>query len=264
LDKVLEAGTNIAEFLEDNIKLLRLILIMQHIDRPTADEADMSDEMKKRVKDLGHTMSPIHVVKLIDIMLRRKTDMRFAPLPILPLEMIIVEWCDNTASNANVPTPAATPQPPSRPTTKTPLPPEPAKTTLPETQAPIASPITNTEPTPPPVQTQPVSALDFDAVKKAWIACYKSLEDGSPSLASVLKSAVLTSLTGTTLLMTMPLAFYRDAIMEHKEQQRKVETILADNLGQVIHIDIVVDAPPEEATDELDSVTAVFGGQVVG
>jgi hypothetical protein len=32
----------------------------------------------------------------------------------------------------------------------------------------------------------------------------------------------------------------------------------------VIHIDIVVDAPPEEATDELDSVTAVFGGQVVG
>jgi DNA polymerase III gamma/tau subunit len=220
--------------------------------------------MKKRLKDLGHAMSPGQVVKLIDIMLRRKTDMRFAPLPILPLEMIIVEWCDNTASSANVPTPAAAPQTPSTPATKTPIPPESTKTTPPETKTPSASPITNTEPTPPPTQTQPTSALDFDAVKKAWVACYKSLEDGSPSLASVLKSAVLTSLTGSTLLMAMPLAFYRDAIMEHKEQQRKVETILSDNLGQTIHIDIVVNAPPEEAADELDSVTAVFGGQVVG
>lgn len=281
LGAITDGGTNLAEFADDLVRTLRLMIVMRHAPQSAAETADMSDSMRSSIVALEPLIHPREMVALIDLILRRRQDMRSSPIPELPLEMAIIEWCtDEPAPRPAAPAPAApaptpapsTPKEPLKPISQpapAPTPAEPANNITPppavaiETPpTPAASPAEAPAAAPSPSAS---SALDMTRVTAAWKQCTKQLETTSPSVASVLRGATLTALNGDTIVASVAFAFYRDVIMGNKEQQRKIEQTLSKELGTTVHIDITVDAPPpEESEDSLQDVTAVFGGQVVG
>src|SRR3989338_3756855 len=84
-------GTHFVHFADDAIELLRLMMIGKATGGK-APVADLSQDAQNELNGLGKSIENADLVRLIDLVMKRRQEIQSSPLPQLPLEMAVVEW----------------------------------------------------------------------------------------------------------------------------------------------------------------------------
>jgi len=93
LNTIVDQDADLVHFTIETVEVLRSMMITKVASHSQAIPQDVSSEVKKDLDRLTKQIDHLSLVQLIDLLLKRKTEIRTAPLPQLPLEMVVVEWC---------------------------------------------------------------------------------------------------------------------------------------------------------------------------
>lgn len=175
------------------------------------------------------------LVSLIDLLLKRRADIRTSPIPHLPLELAAAEWCMKHETE-------------QRPIATTVS----EKKTIRERVGALLEP-----------KLPPAPAITAEAAELGWTTCLLRIEKDSPSLASVLRTATFKGANGAAIILAVPYRFHLEQL-EAAPTRRRLEEALKDAIGSPVRVEISVEesAAPAPA-DDLSGIAAVFGGEVV-
>lgn len=239
---------------DDIIDMLRAIMILKAHPSSRLLAVDMSQDTKTALTTLGNEHTARELLALTDILLRRRQEIKSAPIPQLPLEMVIVEWCSPDVSAVTTKTI------PEAPKQKTPIPAVEKK----ESKA-------STIPEPTAVQTPnaPEPAAISDAiitgkmVEQAWPTFLSAVEKNSPSLIFVLKMATLESVENNTINLTVAYSFHKDKLMDQKCRD-SIQKIFFDLLHAKVNINVLVRQGEKTVSSDISDLASLVGGEVVG
>lgn len=230
-------------------------------DGPTM--SDISQTTLEAIHALMEAYSNTQLVSLLDMCTRRKRDLQSAPSLDMPMQLLVIEWMakdDTTASPAQPKTVTASPSTtPKTSSSTTPKPavsePPIATTTTTPSQMPSSTPVA------PIVQSD--SPLTIQTIKDIWPQFLQSLEQTSPSLIFILKSATISSIDDNTLILAVPFAFHQNKLLD-PSCKTTIEASLEQLLGTTLHVAVVVEASSTQASgSDISDLAAAFGGEVV-
>lgn len=243
-------GTRPESLAEDVLHLLRMIMIQQTGAPVAGQRTDVGDAARKRLGAIGRTLGK-DILPLIDCTLKRSEEIRTAPIPSLPLELLVIEWCWET-----IPTP-----PPSDEIGKI----EEKMAESPKKDASTPSVAKRvTEKVKDLVHKRDVAK---EEVERVWSSFLSSIETQSPSLAFVVKTAKLHGVSGHTVTLSVGYKFHQDKLMD-KTVRTKFEEALETLLGAAVILSVIVDPQSNTSTTasedtELTNLASAFGGEVV-
>lgn len=236
-------GTHMRQFAEDCTKYLRYMLLSSAGSDISTIATELSAEAIDALKQTAADISQEDLLLLIDTLMKRSQDIARAPLPQLPLEMLIIWWCgDNTH----------TPTAPNN-----------------------ATPATSTAPTPKPAQSAPAPEQREIVAPEApteqvastghvWNDIMAAVEKQSPSLVFILKSASH-AVADNTVTINVTHTFHKD-----KLESADTMTLLRKAAGDDYAINVTLatgTAPPPdtsaESNTDLADLAAAFGGKIV-
>lgn len=196
--------------------------------------ADVIEHMRDLLIAETRTVPVPDLVALIDLLLKRRADIRTSPLPHLPLELAAAEWCAGQESGE--------------------LKHEPKKGMI----------VPKIEPLEEKKMIEPEKPVAPEVAERAWVASIEQMEKESPSLASVLRTATVRGVRGSAITLSVPYRFHREQL-EASTTRRRVELALAEAAGASLRMEISVDepVPPSGAADDLSSVATALGGEIV-
>lgn len=242
-----EEGIDMLHFADDCISFLRTHMVYAATQTlPSVDDVSQA-WMKDHVDELNAHRSLL----LLDLFLKRRSTIRTAPIPQLPLELLVLEWCDDSVSSSQ-PVTEQTADAPAEPVAKK----TPVKAV---TQAVVkkAAPLTKK------IHAATHTPLEDDAVKDAWKGFVSQIESDAPTLSFILKTADIHAINGHTITLAVESAFHRSKL-EEKECKKNLETVYGDIVGCPISLAVVIrekqDAPN---APNVQSIAAAFGGDVV-
>jgi DNA polymerase-3 subunit gamma/tau len=261
IDQLSADGVNLDQFMHDFIEILRYIMIGQAGGQTMA--TDYEEAVVKRLKILEKNISGQLLVTLIDRAMLRKKEIKSAPLPQLPLELLTVEFCGSGL--INIASPVSHPPAP----------------VAPPSTASAVDPTGRTNSDPPATFSQTIkSAISvithhgapikstLEEIQTHWPQLIKLIDETNHSLTFSLKLCTLKSVDNNGLIITVPYSLHRDKI-----EEKKFHKILEDHLSELcgeriaIRCDVeagasVPKAEPARAVD-IGNLAAEFGGEVV-
>lgn len=254
---------------DDCIDLLRHSMILAVHKGHETVLVDISASIIRQLSALGTSLSGAHMVRLIDMLLKRRQEIKSAPIPSLPLELVIIEWCDAESSSFSQSLPPSPAANTSAPTTK-PLPEPPAKkiamdtppAVVPDAKIPeppagtISEPVLSAS-----ADEHPESTFTKSDVEKMWTSLITAVEQHSPSLVFILKTATITGVSGGTIILSVPYAFHKDKLTDPKCRDM-LQKLFTDLLKTKAELEVTVTAQPEQKA-ELDELASLVGGEVV-
>ncbi len=274
LNTLVDAGANLMQFATDAVELLRGIMIQKISGSAPTLALDVSDNVRDLMKALALEVSGSDVVKLADLFMKRRLEIRTAPIPQLPLELLILEWCSADAPIAPPPSGAkvaSAPRVVEAPKTASVTPPPvlESKADVIEVVAEEAmveeEPKTVLERVKEFVSGEPAKSME--EIKSGWSGFVGKMEVVSPSLVFILKMAEIQKTDGNTVTLAVPYTFHRDKLLG-KTCQRQIEQGLTEQYGTTMHVDVVVDEKGQQEindapTQEMIDLAASLGGQIV-
>jgi len=262
-------GISLDYFMRDMISYLRMLMIASVDEQLAVKEYDISDKEKKAMHECNALSTSNDILRLIDIALRRYTEMKTAALPQLPLEMLIIEWIGSTSQTATTTT--------TKQDTQIPL----QTKTVPEDKAQQIE--KNTENITVDIQQETTeiatnkaveqnneetktiinnSTITQNDVEQQWISCISHIESTLPSLSFILKSAHIHSLKNNTVCISVLYDLHKDKLLETKTK-KQVEDILSKTCNASIIIDVIVEKKEAQQQENLADLAAAFGGEVM-
>lgn len=246
LNELTAKGTHLLPFTDEFIGALRDILLK-----------------KIQKKDEKFSLPPPRIFGLIDILLKRRQEIRTSPIATLPLEMAFIEWIEPAGPNTKkeststaAPKPTATPvSPPVLKTENTP----PASQTVTSPPLEVSTEQKIEERLQPFISAEP--SLEFQAIEKKWTEVLGLIEKDSPSLIFILRMASLLKLEGDTIILSVAFKFHQSKLTD-KLNQRKIESVLAQVYGTKLHFDILVEEKDAPAQD-VQELATLLGGEVL-
>lgn len=265
LAQIVGDHSDLVSVADDMVDMLRHAMIMTaNLDHEQAI-IDIAKDTVSQLRTLSSHYSGKEIVALIDVILRRRNEIKISPLPQLPLEMAIIEWCDHGIST-------------STPPTKDTLPPPVKLAEIPREEKKTEPPAVTTNTTPPPseIAQKPVVELSIDTTKeettntfskndveKAWPAFITAVEKDSPSLVFILKMVDIADVINTTIHLSVPYSFHQDKLIAQKNRDY-LQKILSDLLKTKIYIEVGVKATTaEQKNSELSDLASLVGGEVM-
>ncbi len=94
INQTLESGANLNQFAHDIIEILRNLLVIEATGDSNHTGLDLSKEANQQMNELKDKISKSELVFLLDLFIKRKSEIKSAPIPQLPLELAVVEWCN--------------------------------------------------------------------------------------------------------------------------------------------------------------------------
>jgi len=208
------------------------------------------------------------MILLIDLALKRSGEIKTSPLPQLPLEMLLIEWCaggsndkkreaEETVRTGRDLSPQDTKEDISTKQVRTGLDlsqqetnevPSPEKTTIKEK---VKNIITK-------------STISKEDIEQNWSACIGKIETEMPSLSFIIKMAELGETEGNTINFSVQYSFHKEKIMD-KMIKPKIEQMLSEVLETKVKINVDVKEKDEskEANPELQDLASALGGEVI-
>ena len=254
IKKLSEQGTYPHVFMEEIVQLTRVLLITSIDPKLGRAEAYLPDTDFAALVALTKLITRGEIVELADRTIARTGEVKSSPLPYLPIELLMVEWCSR---DENSPTPP--PAPPKAAVHQTPI--------L-EPKAAPQKPAAETKIEEKPVETAPSvpapSDVDMAVVKKAWNSLIAEIEKTTPSLIFILKNAELASATNGILSLSVGYSFHHDKITQIANK-KKIEDGLTAILGFRLALEVSVNESMQQknvAADLTDLATAL-GGSVI-
>jgi len=89
VDKIVSFGSDLDFYVQSLLEILRQLLLVK------AGIVDLDQEpIDSPVKQLASQISKKQIMKLIGLFSKAATEAKISPIPQLPLELVVVEWCD--------------------------------------------------------------------------------------------------------------------------------------------------------------------------
>ena len=210
VSKLVDEGVNILDFTKDFIEFLRTTLLatiqesMHDLESLELDE-DTMRELKSKLQSVSAT----ELVTMIEAIITKTKELRYAQIIQLPLELAILDIC----GEQNNETPDTPPTAPPTSTTSSGAPASEIKDSTPPAKA------RTTNVTRATVQ----GSISFKKLLAAWQGIVKRLRDENHSLGLSLKVGVPVKLEDNKLVIGFNYAFHTDRI-----KQREARTIIED------------------------------------
>lgn len=253
IDNMVKAGASLEQFALNVIEVLRAVMIAGS--GQLSFGADYTDKDKKRIKALSAQIDKNTLIRLIDSAIRRRSEIKMAPVPQLPLELLAVDFSANN-DNRDKPAPpkalAADPTP-------SPQPGQPAKTKPTSDETPSDAVL------PEPVVTRTDGdSLSIADLAAKWPTLINKLSEICPSMIFVLKMADICSVEGNTIGLSVPYSFHKE-----KLEDKKTKKIIDENLSEILGRNVCICCKVNEQKNisscdaDITGLAAEFGGEVI-
>ncbi|MFA6382024.1 MAG: DNA polymerase III subunit gamma/tau [Candidatus Buchananbacteria bacterium] len=260
INRLVSEGIDLDKFTGDLIEVLRKILLMKVSSQLNEFTGGLSKDLEKRAIEVSSQISLEFLIKIIEIILVKKQELKFADILQLPLELAVLEIIGDDSHSDDKPQGGGGSGLKTEPILK--IEESEVKEKEPEKETPKI-PIAKVK-------------LTLDQVKEKWEEVLICLKKYNQSLAS-------------TLRISQPSTVGEDGILEvcfrHKFHQQRVndnknrlilEQVLRDVFGVqlIVRTAVVKDLPEEKvevatlaeaktSQDSIDNVLQSFGGQLV-
>lgn len=280
-----ENGIHAEEFAADAIELLRILLLAKAQHGAKGVDANLSELAKKKMTELQEHPGSEDLIQLIDLLMKRRQEIKSSPIPSLPLEMAVIEWCGGNGSGdttnmdeAKHPANLQVESGESVQTSSVSITMNQSTTETPASDAPLM-------PETPGKQKERKSLkekvkeivhksdpLDERDVRKKWQTCIQRIESESPSLVFILKMADLLRVFENTIEIGVGYRFHRDKLMD-KSVQKKIDAALSEALGAKVNLSVIVtersadhalSSEEKKENQELHKLASAFGGKMAG
>ena len=246
INKLTDDGVNLNHFINDTVELLRVMMITKSNIKTNSLGLDLSNDTEKMLAKLNKNISSQEIIALIDLLLKRRAEIKNTPIPQLPPELAIVEWCGDGQDDP--------PSPESFGEARQEIPKkEEVKSEIKQSSSPY-----NLVPSP--------YTLSLKNVENKWDEFIGLIEKKSTSLAFILKSASLLEVVNNTVHLSVAFSLHKEKLLD-KICQREIEITLSEVMNEKIKIDAIVTEntayTKKEDDLELQSLTATFGGEIV-
>lgn len=274
INELAESGTNMLQFAVDTIELLRALMVSKTTPHVQSATLDLGETAKKDLEALREEISFAEIVTLLDLLLARKQEIKQSPLPQLPFEMAVIEWCEaSTPASVRPQEKTVAQHTPVAPKTLPPI----QKTEViapPQKHDTIEVPAITPEPVKDSTSLEPVleptvplgdTVCTLRDVEMKWPEFIRTIEAQSPSLVFILKMSKLLRVENNCIYLSVQYKFHADKLVD-KKIQPMLQNLFSTLLNTKILINVVVQEKPDERPqdEELQELTSAFGGEVVG
>ncbi len=251
INELAEEGIDTKQFAYDVIEILRLMLISKNQAKLTAVGADLGKDAEKRILKLNKLVSSSEIIKLTDMFVTRRSEIKMHTIPQLPIELLIVEWGETNTEKKDDKDDDDDKNQPAEKKEESPEEKEPpAKKSIKERVKELV---------------QKENSITVEEINEKWNDFMEEIEKQSASLSFILKTASIKKIDGNSLVLSVNFGLHRDKLMS-AECRRDIDQTLSNLYNTKIKIDVVVDEPEEvenKVDNELQDLTAAFGGEIV-
>ena len=259
VNRLVEEGINLEKFTAELIEILRKIMLIKVSDQLGQFTGTFNQDLEKKVIDFSKTIALDFLLKVVEILVVRRQELKFADIPQLPLELAILEIIGDQAKLSSQEKPDKIDQAPKPP---------PAQSNQIETEVkktrlnPIKKPASK-------------SQLNLEQVTERWHEVLVSIKQYNQSLASTLKICQPSVVKADgTLEISLQHQFHQQRINDSKNRQI-LEKVLAEVFGVPLLVktivvknlsardNMVASKEKNEVNESLDNVLKTFGGQVI-
>ncbi len=234
-----EQSINYTHLIDQLVLLIRGTMILHSNGAAQIAGVDINPELQKQLKESSIQLQGKDIVQLMTLLLKRRAEMNIAPLPQLPLEMLIIEWCEES---------------------NTELPPKPENV---EKSAPVEEKPIQEKPV---VQTTQASNTQTkDTVEAIWPTFIATLEDSHPSLVFIIKMASIISVESNVITLAVQYSFHQEKLMQKKSKDT-IQNCLSGCLDSTVEINIILEdgaKQDDKPNQELQELASLVGGQIV-
>ncbi len=262
-----QTGISADYFLAECLEALRIILHILVTKKIPAHNRILGDNHIKLIQKISGNLAVSEAIKLLDITLKRRQDSRFSPIPELPIDLLVVEYC--SSSQEKDMSIATTTTPPSlqiqTPSTQKIDVRRPEKDVIPNSSH-LTVPPQSTTPgldkkkdTPSTITVQTISR---EALQAHWKKIIEWVGSKSHSLTFILNTTKISRIEGERVFINVPYDFHREKLMESKNKK-----LLEQGMQEITGVPLFIqcDVSGESTTDmgSLNALAASFGGEIV-
>ena len=258
INNLADDGVNIVEFTLKTIDLLRYMMIKKSGAKANRAGVDLVKETKIKLEEKLDKISYNEIVELIDLCLDRKSEIKQAPIPQLPLELLILEWCDANTSTQKTTnqnkdnTPNITKEEKENKQTK-------QKTSQKNNSPNSKSDEETTNKTKNSTKTNTKSK----SVQANWESFIEEVEERSPSLVFILKMANIVKNDSDQVRLEVKYGFHKEKLTQNNNM-KKIEEAMQQALDEKVQIEIQIqENESEQNDDEVNELASALGGEVV-
>jgi DNA polymerase-3 subunit gamma/tau len=263
-----QSGISADYFLAECLEALRIILHTLVTKKIPSHNRILGDNHVQLIQKISAHLTVNDVVRLLDITLKRRQDSRFSPIPELPIDLLVVEYCSFTQEkNALLnTTPTATPHSPQTHTPSTQKKDTPTEKDLAQknsvtknSQQPTISALEEKNQTPSNFTAQ---TLSLEELQSQWKKIIEWVGSKSHSLTFILNTAKIARMDGLRVSLNVPYDFHREKLMESKNK-KLIEQAMQELTGVPLLIQCDVGAETAADIGGLNALAASFGGEIV-
>ena len=264
LNDLANSGVNMVEFALNNIEMLRYMMVKKSKADSTQAGIDFDQQTKSKLDQLIKEIKYGQIVDLIDLFLKRKKEVKTAPIPQLPLELLVLEYCnenkdqkankesDNQTKTKNKPTPNKQSKKKEKNTDKT----KKSKSKKEQT--------TKTKREKKGGQTKKEDSninIDIESIKSKWNRFLKEVETLSPSLVFILKMASILDVKGDTIKLKVKYDFHKEKLNQNNNK-KKLEQAFNNITDKKVTVKITSKASSNNDND-IGELASAIGGEVI-
>lgn len=267
IDKLVEEGVNILDFVRDEVDFMRRAMLY-HIDHNLLrlEYIDLSAEQMKRLDTALGLIARNELVRLVNLFVNRFPVIKSAELPQLPLELTVLLWTEGDMDK-----PAPQPAAPVRP--------------VPVPSVPVAPPVPAPAPAAPPAATPAVEVaastdtLSEEAVRQTWTEVMNTIRANNHSIGLMMGVSHLIGVEARTVRLGVRYRFHKDRIKSTKNEEI-IRKAMEAAWGRPVMINVAVgdefagtpgsvqpdveEPSPEEVKNVWDLALNVFGDEKKG
>ncbi len=273
-------ATDFYAFCTQLIELTRLTMLVKYKAAQPEQLAILDDVTKQSLTELSSGFSSKQFVRILEAFLKARQSTPSSPLPHLPIELAVVELCDNEIQVSPVAPTPQTAEPVAQPSS-TPVP-----TTTPQQVAPTVIEQSTVKDKVHNVKEKIKHSIHRD-IKTSLSEITQRLPEviaivakTNHSLSFILKMAEPVSIESCKLTVALPFSFHADKLNETK-CRRTIEDAFKDVYGERMELDTTVkkvqnnetptyapstepttNVSEAEASGELGELAKAFGGEI--
>lgn len=274
-----EEGVNMVEFILNTIELLRFMMITKSGAKDNRAGVDLTQKAKQTLKEYTEHIRYQDIVQLIDLALDRKAEIKQAPIPQLPVELFVLQWCEDEQQSNNSqkqqnnnPKEAQTNAKQKKEITKeSNSNKERGKKNKSQTQTQTeknnhqtqkgkTDTSNNQTSKNPESDGNNTDKLNKSKVQNNWNQFISEVEKRSPSLVFILKMANIGAVSEDQVDLKVKFGFHKDKLNQN-DNKKKIEEAMSEAVDK--KITIKVSTQNQTDSQEVGDLAAALGGEVV-
>ncbi|OGY42232.1 MAG: DNA polymerase III, subunit gamma and tau [Candidatus Buchananbacteria bacterium RBG_13_39_9] len=276
INKLADEGVDLVRYADDLIEFLRKIMLSKISSGLKSFAFDLDEQTEKTILDLSGKFEINDLVYLINLLAEKKLEIKSAPIPQLPLEIAVIEYCqgkEKTGGQGGERLPTKGPDTPSQSENKKNSPPgyKLSSANSEETKKGGANNTTlkNSNSAAKARDVKKIG-ITLDEIKAKWHNFLVRLQNYNASLVFILKVAEPLELNDNVLKIGFKYPFHQQRIRQAKICEA-VEKVLKEFFNEEIYMDTCILPPSYESTlikqetkaDEVELVDEIPSGEAL-